>query len=285
MHSGRAVVLTYHSHHVVGPSYAENDHLALAMDLELITEVGGLLVPLADIVDSLVGDRDSRSPRHGAWLRVAITFDDGPNYDVMPLDHPVLGRQPGFLGVMRQFIAKHGERCQSGLSATSFVIASPEARRVIETTFDPQYTFQEPGSMTDDWWDGAIDTGLISIANHSWDHLHPALSELAHSQQARADFARVRTPEDADRQIAAAGRFIAARTHGRASPFFAYPFGHYNEFLTKHYFPGVRTHGVRAAFTVDPRRVAPAQNVWRIPRFVCGDDWKSPGELEAILLA
>ena len=42
----KAVVLTYHSHHVLAPNYAENDHLALPVDLATITAAGWRIVPL-----------------------------------------------------------------------------------------------------------------------------------------------------------------------------------------------------------------------------------------------
>ena len=76
---------------------------------------------------------------------------------------------------------------QHGLAATSFVIASPEARRAMESTFDAEYTFLSAGVLNDNWWSPAIATGLIAIANHSWDHLHPALASVAHSRQAGPD--------------------------------------------------------------------------------------------------
>ncbi len=229
--SGRALVLTYHSHHVVGDEYGRNDHLAFVQDLELLTATGFRIVPLATLVDALRETQaDSRSGPFGDRL-VALTFDDGPVYDVADFDHPEFGPQRSFLNAMRDFLARHGAAAQPGLHATSFVIASREARRVIEDTFDAEYTYLGPRSMEDDWWLPAIETGLIAIANHSWDHLHPGMPEVAHSRQVRADFRQVLTAEDADAQIRDAAAFIASKTEHKADPFFAYPFGHYNEFL------------------------------------------------------
>ena len=93
---------------------------------------------------------------------------------------------------------------------------------MIESTYDAAYTYVGRGAMTDAWWNGAIDGGLIAIGNHSWDHLHPALPRVAHSRQARADFTQVLSDEDAEAQIAAAGELIARRTRFRNAPFFAY---------------------------------------------------------------
>ncbi len=103
-----------------------------------------------------------------------------------------------------------------------------------------------------------------------------------HSRQVRADFREVLSAEDADRQIADAARFIAAKTAGRATPFFAYPFGHYNDFLVHNYLPGL-TPRVRAAFSIDSRAATRHDSLWCLPRYVCGDDWKSPQELAQLL--
>ena len=146
--SMKAVVLTYHAHHVVGDDYARNDHIALAADLELITDAGCAIVPLAGLVDRLLG-----TPGADGSVQVAITFDDGPIYDFEGFTHPRFGPQRGFLPIMRDFIAAKGARAQPALGATSFVIASPEARRTIEATYDAAYTYVGAGAMTDAWSD------------------------------------------------------------------------------------------------------------------------------------
>jgi peptidoglycan/xylan/chitin deacetylase (PgdA/CDA1 family) len=277
-----ACILTYHSHHVVGEDYPRNDHVALAVDLGLITELGCEIVPLGALVDGYCDG--TRAPQLGKRVQVAITFDDGPLYDVDGFTHPQFGAQRGFLGVMRDFATARGGDVQPGLSATSFVIASAEARKVIETTYDATYTYVGPGAMTDSWWSRAIDTGLIAIGNHSWDHLHPALPRVAHSRQARADFTQVLTREDADAQIADAAKVIAERTNGRNAPYFAFPFGQYNAFLVEQYLPdNAERLGLRAAFTDEPKPLTGRESRWCLPRYICGHHWKSPSELAAIL--
>ena len=141
----------------------------------------------------------------------------------------------------------------------------------MESTFDAEYTFLEAGALGDDWWAKAIDTGLIGIGNHSWDHLHPALETVAHSRQVRADFTQVSTSADADAQIREAMTYINARTHGRAAPFFAYPFGHCNYYLAYVWFPS-KGKGIclSAAFTTEPKAIDASQSVWRLPRFRAG---------------
>lgn len=280
-----AYVLTYHSHHVVGSDYPRNDHIALAVDLELIAGLGCEIASLDSLVDAFFG-RASDPARDDRRTLVAITFDDGPIYDFEGFTHPQFGRQRGFLGIMRDFVSKHGEVRRHKLNATSFVIASRDARRIIEKTYDAAYTFVGPGAMTDEWWGPAIETGFISIANHSWDHLHPALPRVAHSRQARADFTQVLTVEDADAQIADAARVIAAQTKGRNAPYFAFPFGQYNAFLVQEYLPkNAERLGLRAAFTDEPKPITGRESRWCLPRYICGHHWKTPSQLAAILKA
>ena len=281
----KSFILTYHSHHVVGPEYERNDHVALPVDLRLITEMGLRIVSLDRIVAAVDGARDVEADPDAAIRGyVALTFDDGPVFDLEDFDHPALGRQRGFVRIIEDFRATSQGARQPELCATSFVIASPEARRAMEDTFDRQYTFLTPGSMTDAWWAPAIATGLLSIANHSWDHLHPGLPRVAHSRQVRSDFAQVTSVEDADLQIAVAAHFIAARTNGCVGPYFAFPFGQYNDFLTGDYLPRRGPAiGLRAALTTEARPVVPGDVVWKLPRYSCGQHWASPDDLARIL--
>jgi peptidoglycan/xylan/chitin deacetylase (PgdA/CDA1 family) len=280
----KAAVLTYHSHHVQQPDYAHNDHVALPVDLHTITEAGARIVSLDTLVDAMQAHQAGSVAAEGGPTLVALTFDDGPVWDFADFVHPVLGHQRGFANVLQDFRATENGRRQPGLAATSFVIASPEARRVMETTFDAEYTYLQPGSLGDDWWSQAIATGLIAIGNHSWDHLHPALASVAHSRQARGDFTQVTDTADAHAQIRAAMAYINARTGGRAAPFFAYPFGHSNDFLLAEYLPREgRAMGLRAAFTTEPRMIDGSESLWRLPRFTCGHHWRSPEALAAIL--
>ena len=217
---------------------------------------------------------------------VALTFDDGPLWDFADFVHPVLGLQRGFVNAMRDFRLTPNGATQPGLAATSFVIASPEARRVMETTFDAELHVPDCRCLERRLVVAAIATGLVSIGNHSWDHLHPALDFVAHSRQARGDFTQVTDIDDANAQIRSAMAYINLRTNGRAAPFFAYPFGHFNDFLLDEYLPREgRAMGLRAAFTTEPKVIDGSQSVWRLPRFTCGHHWRSPEGLWAILTA
>lgn len=267
-------ILAYHSHHIVGPGYAANDHVAFERDLDLLTDAGWRIVPLAFLV---------RAHHEGApEPLVALTFDDGPVYDVEDVVHPEFGRQTSFANAMRAFAARR-PGAQPSLHATSFVIASPQARLAMEAHADPRYTWLAPGSMGEAWWGPAIDSGLVAIANHSWDHLHPALAAVRHSSGARGDFARVLTTADADAQIRDAAAYLARATGGRSSPHFAYPYGHHNAFLPNEYLPSLGDAVCAAAFTCEPRLVAPGDSRFLLPRLVCGADWRSPAELAARL--
>jgi peptidoglycan/xylan/chitin deacetylase (PgdA/CDA1 family) len=275
-------VLAYHSHRVLGDDYAQNDHVALFTDLRTIHAHGARIVPLAAIVDAVAGNVDGRSG--DAATEVGITFDDGPVYDAVDFVHPRFGAQRGFLGILRDFAGELGARAQPSLCATSFVIASPAARRCMERTYDRTHSYVGDDALNDDWWNDAIASGVLAIANHSWDHLHEGLPVVAHSANARGDFAKVASPHDADAQIAQAAEYLARRTHGRDAPFFAYPYGHYNRFLVDEYLPAnARRLRLCAAFTTDARPIATGDNRWCLPRYVCGHHWTSPDGLREIL--
>ena len=272
----RAVVLTYHSHNIAGAAYGSNDHVALASDLRAIARCGARIVPLERIVEALLEGLP------GDGIEVGLTFDDGPCFDYADFDHRAFGPQRSFLNILRDFRAEAGSGAQPDLHATSFVIASPEARRAMERADECGYA-DIPGWLADTWWNDAIDSGLMAIGNHSWDHVHHAVERVAVCTDARDDFSRVETYDDADREIRQAAAYIRSRTRGRCR-FFAYPFGHVNRYLAEDYLPGRRSeHGMAAAFAVEGRAIAPGDSIWRIPRLVCGHDWRSPDALEALV--
>jgi hypothetical protein len=280
----KAVVLTYHSHRIQGPDYARNDHVAFAADLQTIDRSDARIVSLATLVDTIASYQSGHAGAEHDAMVVALTFDDGPVWDYVDFDHPDFGPQRGFANAMRDFLVEVTGRGRHDVCATSFVIASPEARHAMESTFDAEYTFLLPGAMNDDWWREAAASGLIGIGNHSWDHLHPALASVAHSRQVRGDFTQVATAADADAQIRAAAAYIDTHTGGRAAPFFAYPYGHCNDFLAADYLPHAgRAMGLRAAFTTAAQVIDGSQDVWKLPRFTCGHHWRSPDALADLL--
>ncbi len=271
------VVLTYHSHNISGDQYASNDHRALASDLETLTRCGARVVPLESIAEAV---RSGRAAEDCAPL-VGLTFDDGPVFDFADFVHPRFGTQRGFLNILRDF-QRANPGAQPQLHATSFVIASPDARAAMERAQDCGYTYLE-NWLGDQWWSEAAGSGLLAIGNHSWDHVHHAVESLAIGAQARDNFELVDNYRDADSEIRRAAEFINARVGGRCR-MFAFPFGHTNAYLVGDYLPNrASEHRMAAAFGVGGRAVAANDSVWNIPRLVCGHDWKSPRELEALL--
>jgi len=273
-------ILAYHSLHAPGNTYQANDHLALEEDLRTIVRLGFRFVSARTVAEALATG-DCRSLRGRC---VALTFDDGPNTDFFDVRHSELGLIKSFRTILAQSWGAHSLwRALAGRRdaiATSFVIASPEARAILDRT-----CIAGRGDWEDGWWPEAVASGLFHVANHSWDHLHASLPTVAHSGQEKGDFRKVCSPEDADAQIRAAHEFIRRKAPNPGCRLFAYPYGHWNRFLADEYFPGQpagREHTI-AAFTTDGAFATEATSRWLIPRFVCGDHWKSPGELERLL--
>jgi peptidoglycan/xylan/chitin deacetylase (PgdA/CDA1 family) len=266
-------VLTYHAIRVEGSTYASNDHLALAADLERLHALGVRVVPVREVAGALV---------EGALARlngtVAISFDDGADFDFHDLPHPRWGPQRSMLNVLRDFRARHGAAAQPQLHATSFVIVSPEARRELD-----ERSLIGCRWWNDDWWADAEATELMAVESHSWDHNHDRLSHTATSA-ARGGF-KIASRDEAEREIAAASRYLCARRRRGAPVLFASPYGDESAFLTEEYFPDTEAgHHVFAAFTTAGAPVTPGLSRWSLPRFVCGWHWKSTDELERLLI-
>ena len=175
----RILVLAYHSINIAGNDYVNNDHVALAEDLQLLTELGYHILPLDRIVESIGSNALDLLPRRTA----AITFDDGQDFDFFDLPHPEWGVQRSFFNIISDFRRSANGRKQPDLHATSFVIVSPSARSELDQT-----CMLGCGWWNDRWWQAAIGTGLLGIGNHSWDHNHPTLRTVAHAGQQRGTF-------------------------------------------------------------------------------------------------
>jgi peptidoglycan/xylan/chitin deacetylase (PgdA/CDA1 family) len=265
-------VLLYHSQNVAGNDYASNDHVALKDDLRLIQELGLKVIPLYWLVSWLRGECQLDLQRC-----VCISFDDGVDADVRDLVFPGHGPQRSFLNIMRDFHDEFGLDAQPMLHATTFVIASPQARAVMD-----RHSLFGKGWMNDDWW-GQEHDGLLAVASHGWDHAHPDLAHVG--EQPDGHFLGVDELHKAERQIVDAAEYIASRMNGRRPDLFAYPYGHVNEYLPGEYFPASAHHQTRAAFTTEPAPITPGSDLWRLGRYVCGRDWRSESDLEKILLS
>jgi peptidoglycan/xylan/chitin deacetylase (PgdA/CDA1 family) len=264
-------VLTYHGNNIADNSYAGNDHVALAEDLEALHAAGWRPASLDLLLDWYEGRVHDSALRR----RFVVTFDDGSDFDFRDIEHPSCGLQRSLLNVLRDFSRASGVF----VPAHAFVIASPVARRQLD-----ERSLVGRGWWNDDWWAEANASGQLFIESHSWDHLHPVLDSVSQREGLAGDFCRVASFEDADRQLRESAEFIEHRAGGRHPRYFAFPWGQYSSYLVSSYLPGRRSeHGYRAAFTTAGERVTGRHDRWRLPRLVCGEAWHSPEELLALL--
>lgn len=262
----RTVVLAYHAVNIGGNDYHNNDHVALREDLDLIASLGYRILPLSDCVDATIGNSTEIDEK-----TVAITFDDGSCFDWYDLEHPTMGYQESFRSILAS--------SRVDAVATSFVIASPEARMILDRT-----CLVGRGWWTDDWWSLAAKGNFIQIGNHSWDHNHPAIAETAIDSAQRGSFSVLNSFSDGEAEIAAAQDFIISKCSPAACSLFAYPYGDYSDYIAREYLPSRgKKLGLKAAFTTEPIPLTRTSYRWLIGRYVCGHHWKSSSDLKWIL--
>ena len=250
-------IICYHSYHA-GEGYATDDHIALAADLRTIHRLGFRVVPLDWVVEAVLGERNAL---HNC---VALTCDDGVDLDWHDANHPTFGWRQSFANILADFTQEVGA-AQPTVEMTSFVIASPEARKELELNCLAGHHWR-----TDDWWRDADRSGVLHIENHSWDHVHPGATRVAQRHQRKGDFTSVDTFEDCEAQVGRAAAFIRLRT-GRNPKYFAYPYGQASTYLRETYFPAsAARYGIRAAFAVDQDYVTSESSRWYLPRFTHG---------------
>jgi peptidoglycan/xylan/chitin deacetylase (PgdA/CDA1 family) len=266
-------VLTFHSRNIAGNDYATNDHVALDESLALLERLRVPVLRLSDVV---------RRQRAGTFAALpprfaCITFDDGPDYDWRDIDHPTHGLQRSMYSILRS----HSRRIAGPwwwvrTGATTFVIASPVARG--EIAEPPEV---DPDRLSDNWWAEAQASGLLDVGNHGWNHVHPSVSEMRDKPGLVERFDRIATRVEADLQVRAAYSCIRDKAGPGAGRLFAYPYGQVSEYLAGEYLPA--QDDVVAAFTTEPRPWTAECDRWRVPRYVCGWHWKTPGDLEHLL--
>ncbi len=258
-------ILTYHSQNIRGDRAANNDHVALATDLRALHQAGMRVIPLDRLLDWLEGTVSDDAIE----ASVVLTFDDGCDFDVRDMDYPGHGPQRSFLGIIEDFLAQWPLDRQPDVRASSFVIASREARRQI----DAGSLFGQ-GWISDDWWRKTDAGTRIAVENHGWDHNHPDLEG-----DARGNFHTVDTHEQCLEQVVRAAEAIESVTNRRPA-FFAYPFGESSAYIREVFFPQFADlHRCRAALGTEPGAVTRDTDRWNLPRFVCGRDWTAPDEL------
>ena len=271
--ASRGFVLTFHSHNIAGNDFASNDHVALDETLGALQRLRVPVLRLLDVVRALRARRFDALPARFA----CITFDDGSAYDWREVTHPTHGLQRS----MRSILRAHSRRIlglvwSRRVHATSFVIASRDARREIALR-----ALGDAELMEDSWWREAQSSGLMDIGTHGWNHVHPAVSELAARPDLVERFDRIATPEEASLQVDRAFESIRSAAGGDAGRVFAYPYGQVSDFIAGEFLP--RQDRILGAVAVAPRPVTGECDPWRIPRYVCGPDWSSPQGLEALL--
>lgn len=266
-----AHVLTYHSGNISGNEYATNDLIAFCEDLRTLRALGLSIVPLRAVVDALITRNWSDLPERV----VSIAFDDGLDFDFVELVHPMHGMQPSMRKIMRQFAGE----CGVGVHATSFVIASPEARASIADREMMGHQW-----ISDSWWPTAIASGLFHIGNHTWDHLSPSASCDPVETDRRGSSRFIDNWRAADRQVRAARDYIERVAPNPGSALLAYPYGDYSDYLVREYLPDASNeHGTLAGFTSSRGVITPSSDRWTLPRNMCGRDWRSPDDLVALL--
>lgn len=271
----KTLVLCYHSQNILGSDYHLNDHVALASDLQAIARRGLPVISLRRLVDYLEG-RWRMYPKQA----VVLTCDDGTLLDWCDYQHPEHGFQRSFDGILREFIDQLPYRQSAREIMTSFVIASPEARRQID-----QLCYGGTSLSTEDWWLEAAASKRWLIGNHSWDHMHAGLDCLEMQDGTPGEFYGVNTADGAHRQISRSSAYLQQRLPKSAlANVFAYPYGHSNAFLAQKFLPDkTQKHGIRAAVTTEPGLTVRQTNRFLIPRYTCGLHWQSSQQFEAML--
>ncbi|HUQ29095.1 MAG TPA: polysaccharide deacetylase family protein [Usitatibacter sp.] len=270
----RIPILTYHAGMITGTAYADNGIRALAADLRHVTDRGFTIWPLHRIIATWLEDAGALEGRR----LIAFTCDDGTDFDFHDLTHPTAGPQRSVLNVLKDFRAER-PRDQPNLNVTSFVVVSPHARAELDKS-----CLVGRGWWNDDWWAAAAESGLLDIANHSWDHHHDALRTPNDSGVKRGTFRTIATQGLADHEIRQASAYLWAKAPNRGAELFAYPYGETNPYLLSDYFPrNAAELRIIAAVTGRAGYLSEVTDRWSVPRFILGHHWKSPQELDAIL--
>lgn len=269
--SNRFIILAWHSINVLDDSYAGNDLVAFGQDLEQLDRMGWTVLPLGEALALQASDR--LPPR-----AAVLTLDDGAITDFRAFDHPICGMQLSAFERLRRFAVARGPDSRHRAHATSFVIASPDARAELDRS-----DYMGLGVWPDDWWREASETGLMAIENHSWDHNHASLARTLQRDNRRGDFRLIDTEAECRGEVDRASDYIE-RVSGRRPRFFAYPYGQASDYLRGEYLPRFGPElGLDAALGCDPEPVTPASDRWFLPRYMCGRDWSSPNGLERLL--
>jgi Polysaccharide deacetylase len=271
--AARGFVLTFHSHNISGNGYASNDHVALDRTLDVLERLRIPVLRLLNVARELRNKTFDTLPDRFA----CVTFDDGSDYDWRDLVFPGHGPQRSMYTILRAHSSSLlGLAWVRRAHATSFVIASGQARGEIALQ-----ALGDAALMSDSWWRAAQRSGLMDIGTHGWNHVHPAVSEMAARPDLVERFDLIDSDADAEQQVARAFEVIRRNAGGAAGHLFAYPYGQVSEFLARRYLPA--QSAIVAAVSAEPRPLQADTDPWRIPRYVCGPNWSDDAGLEALL--
>jgi hypothetical protein len=271
MRQEKIAVLTWHAYNIFGNSYETNDLVAFGEDLNTIREAGFAVAPLTEVARWVRDEMEAFAS--GGKPVVALSCDDGTDYDYLDQTHPNHGAQRAFASTLRA--AKSG-----GFAAhlTSFVIASPSARKQIAVG-----AMAGQDALNDDWWREANRSGFLSMESHGWDHNHPTVTPVVQREQRKGDFFAIDTFAECDTHLRASANFIESKSDRRPK-LFAYPWTQVSDYMRFDYMPHyAEAHGTIAAFGGKSNYVTRSSDRWCLPRFVFGPDWRSKDGLLAIL--
>lgn len=264
-------ILTYHAMNIHGDDVATNDLEALSHDVEMIVADGWRVAPLADVVRAWLRDPAKTT----AERIVALTCDDGSDFDFRDIAHPTWGMQSSVLNRLREASLRLGVP----LHATTFVIVSPEARTALDKS-----CMVGRGWWNEDWWPAAAASPYMHVASHSWDHNHDALPESFSHGVPRGTFATIGDRTLAELEIRQAQRYLSRAAPNPGTSLFAYPYGESNAYLRSEYLPREGASlGLVAALGASPRPMDAASDRWDLPRFIHGRDWTTPEDLRRLL--
>ena len=262
-------ILTYHASNMDGMDYHNNDHVALSEDLKLIDDLGLRIIRL----DELMAWHCGKAPESSVKNAVVLTCDDGTSFDYHDITHQTYGPQISFFNILKA----HQQLTSQPVHMTNFVIVSPEARIILD-----QKCMIGMGWWGDDWWHAAQTSGLMEIANHSWDHNHGVLDNNNTNDDS---FRCINNKLTCDLQIKHANEFLNQfMGNNNKAAYFAYPYGDFSEYLRHEYLPVFGPEiGLKAAFTTKAKHANKLTDRWAMPRYVCNNDWQNTHQLEKIL--
>jgi len=170
----------------------------------------------------------------------------------------------------------------SYLHASSFVIGSPVARRLINNE-----TFSGMDLLNDYWWRAAEQSDFFRIYNYSWDHNHPASGTVCQKNNIKGCFDNIDTFDECQCEIKQSAEYIGQKIYPGWPDLFAYPYGLSSDFTRETYFPEfMEQHRTLAAFGASGGYLTKGSFRWNLPRFVSGASppigWRTPAELREI---